>query len=349
MFQIDSNYMSRIRERLVKVVASGQEPVDGIILLPLQRPGKLVRPRLVLLSSSLFGEINEQVIDVAVAIECIHTASLVHDDIIDGARLRRGIPTINHLFNSQAAVLAGDHLFATAFEILASHRLNDILSEVTQAIKRMCAGEITQDLNLFNTSLSERDYLDNIFGKTASLFGAACRCGALAAMASPQEVELLGLFGEYLGYAYQIADDVMDFCGDQKKLGKPGGSDLKNGVITLPVIRALAVSDLRQELLIAIESSRLEPDAITRVIEILEECGAISYAASRATDYCLQASQILRLFPPSIARNELLSLCSDLIRLPVLMNEVTQPTAMRIPAEVELCLSLPESPGYTTT
>lgn len=342
-----SHYMPRIRERLVQVVSSSQEPVDRILLQPLQRSGKLVRPQLVLLSSSLFGEINGLVIDVAVAIECIHTASLVHDDIVDGASLRRGIPTINHLFDSSAAVLAGDHLFATAFELLARHRLNDILSEVTRTIKQMCAGEITQDLNLFNTCLSEKDYLNNIFGKTASLFGAACRCGAQAAGASPQEVKQVGIFGENLGYAFQIADDVMDFCGDQITLGKPCGGDLKNGVVTLPIIRALAVSDLRQELLVTIKSSQLEPDAITRVIEILKECGAISYAVSRAAEFCRQASQVLDYFPPSIARNELHSLCSSLIRLPVFMDE--QPTDIPMPAEVELCLSVPESPGCTIT
>jgi heptaprenyl diphosphate synthase len=226
-----------VRERLLHVAASGREPVDKIVLLPLQRPGKLIRPRLVLNSASLFGEIDERVIDVAVAIECIHTASLVHDDIIDEAHLRRGIPTLNCLFNSQSAVLVGDHLFATAFQLLARHQLNDILNEVTRAIRHMCVGEINQDLNLFNTELSETDYLSNIFGKTASLFGAACRCGALAAKASPQEVEQIGQYGEFLGYAYQIADDVMDFYGDRKTLGKPSGGDLKNGVITLPVIR----------------------------------------------------------------------------------------------------------------
>ena len=133
-----------VRERLLHVAASGREPVDKIVLLPLQRPGKLIRPRLVLNSASLFGEIDERVIDVAVAIECIHTASLVHDDIIDEAHLRRGIPTLNCLFNSQSAVLVGDHLFATAFQLLARHQLNDILNEVTRAIRHMCVGESTR-------------------------------------------------------------------------------------------------------------------------------------------------------------------------------------------------------------
>ena len=338
-----------IRERLLQVVSSGQEQVDGIVLQPLQRPGKLIRPRLVLLSSSLFGEINERIIDVAVAIECIHIASLVHDDIVDGACLRRGIPTINYLFNSQAAVLAGDHLFATAFEVLAHHRLSDILSEVTRAIRRMCAGEISQDLNLFNIHLSENDYLKHIFGKTASLFGAACRCGALAAGASPQETYQIGRFGEYMGYAYQIADDVMDFCGDQTVLGKPCGGDLKNGVITLPVIRALAVSEIRQELLLTIESNRFEPDAIARIVKILEECDAIHYTASRAIDYCLQARQVLDVFPPSNARHELINLCSSLIKLPFPISGRPEQAVMQILPEVELCLSELEFPGFTTT
>ena len=152
-----------------------------------------------------------------------------------------------------------------------------------------------------------------------------------------------------MGYAFQIADDVMDFCGDQITLGKPCGGDLKNGVITLPIIRALAVSDLRQELLVTIKTNQLEPDAITRVIEILEECGAINYAVSRAADFCRQAGQVLDCFPPSMARNELLSLCSSLIRLPVFIDEIPQSTDIRMPAEVDLCLSVPESPGCTIT
>ncbi len=316
-----SQYIPRIRERLVQVVASSREPIDNIVLQPLQRHGKLTRPQLVLLSSSLFGRIDERVIDVAVAIECIHTASLVHDDIIDGACLRRGIPTIHHLFSPVAAVLAGDYLFATAFEILTHHKLNDILGEATRAIKLMCLGEITQDLNLFNTDLNENDYLDNIFGKTASLFATACRCGALVTSASSQEVNQIGLFGEYLGYAYQIVDDVIDFIGSEATLGKPCGGDLKNGVITLPVIRALAISDRRQELLDAINSRQVESDDLKRVIDILEECGAIRHATSRAVDYCRQARRVLDFFPPTNAQEELQHLCSSLIELPIL-NEV---------------------------
>jgi heptaprenyl diphosphate synthase len=264
--------------------------------------------------------------------------------------LRRGIPTLNCLFNSQSAVLVGDHLFATAFQLLARHQLNDILNEVTRAIRHMCVGEINQDLNLFNTELSETDYLSNIFGKTASLFGAACRCGALAAKASPQEVEQIGQYGEFLGYAYQIADDVMDFYGDRKTLGKPSGGDLKNGVITLPVIRALAVSDHGQELMLTIKSHRLEAETITRVIKILEECGAIRYAISRAADYCLRAVRALDFFSPSTARHELISLCSGLIKLPLLMGEKPeQPVAAQMPTEVEICLAGPEFPGFITT
>jgi len=312
---IDS-HLPFIHERLVQEVLSGWEPVDRVMLQPLQMPGKLIRPRLVLLSSGLFGEISERAFDVAIAIECIHTASLVHDDIVDGASLRRGVPTINHLFDSHTAVLAGDHLFATAFEILARHRLSEVLSEVTRAIKQMCAGEIAQDLNLFNTGLSEKDYFRNIFGKTASLFGAACRCGALVAGARPQDVKQIGLFGEHPGYAFQIADDVMDFCGEPGTLGKPCGGDLKNGIITLPVIRALAISEHRQELLLIIESNQLQADTITRVIEILNDCGAIEYAAACAVNYCLAAIRLLESFPPSLARNELIRLCSTLITLP---------------------------------
>jgi len=333
-----SGYVPLIRERLAELVRTGRDPVDQILLQPLQRQGKLIRPQLVLLSADLFGPITRQVIDVGVAIECIHTASLVHDDIIDKACLRRGVPTVNHLHGSHAAVLAGDHLFATAFEILTRHRLNSVLEEVTGAIRRMCAGEITQDLNLYNTAQTEENYLDNIWGKTASLFGVACRCGALVAGATAAEVEQVGWFGESLGYAYQIADDLLDFLGEEEILGKPRGGDLRNGVITLPVIHALASSTRRQELKAIIESIPGGAAPLANVNSILHECGAFSYTAARALEYRSQACRALELLPPTRARERLLELCSTLIQLP--LNAVDLQRAELTPEE-GLCRPAP--------
>jgi len=302
----------RLRERLIQMLEPGIQPISQVVLQPVHGEGKMLRPRLVLMTHWLFAPPSEEALDVAVAVECIHTASLIHDDIIDQSCLRRGQPSTVSLYGPKAAVLIGDHYFATAFRLLSSHGLNAILCDLASVVSDMCCGEINQDLNLFNPYLNEDHYFANIYGKTASLFAGACRAGAMVADASPAEIHTLGQVGLHLGYAYQLTDDVLDLTGQEAMLGKPTGSDLKSGIITLPVIRALAVAAEREWLTHLITSRNITDQDFEQVLTCITRCGAIEYTCAIIAEELSQVNQLLMSFMPSPARERLLTLVSGL-------------------------------------
>jgi len=328
--------------------SSGCEPIDKVMLQPLEHKGKLTRPRLVLLVHELFGPVSDEAIDVSAAIEFIHTASLVHDDIVDEADLRRGSLSSNCRFGSKTAVLIGDHLFASAFWLLTYCQRYDVLKEVTDTIRSMCQGEISQDLNLYNPYISEEDYYFNIYGKTVSLFKAACQSGALTAGAPREEVYRIGMFGDYLGYAYQIRDDIIDFVGQEKLMGKPVGSDLRNGVITLPIIRALEVSEHGEELRDLIVSREIQNDHINRAITIIGRCGAFDYAWEQALESFDRAKKIVESFPCSQGREALLEFCSEIFSVPPSPWRDGSSPGQQIWGGDISCPS-PDFPGFITT
>jgi heptaprenyl diphosphate synthase len=179
------------------------------------------------------------VIDIAAAAELIHTASLIHDDIIDQADTRRGVSTLNSIQGNHTAVLAGDFLFATAFGLLANCRCPGALTALTGAIRDMCQAEIEQKETRFHFSVTENAYLSRIEKKTASLLAACCYAGAQAGDHVHETVASLAAYGRNLGLCFQITDDLLDFTGDSATLGKPAGSDLAQGILTLPVIYLL--------------------------------------------------------------------------------------------------------------
>lgn len=346
-FSICQN-IALLQKRLREVVSPEQGKLNSFFLHPLSSEGKYIRPRLVMLCNSLFSPIDEKTMDVAVAIECIHIASLVHDDIIDNAKVRRGIPSVNHLYGAKAAVLVGDQYFASAFELVARHRLDDVLEELCRAIKKMCQGEMKQNLSLFNPNLTEKGYFENIYGKTASLFVASCRAGAMAADAGPGETDKLSLIGEKLGQAYQIVDDIMDFIGDQKSMGKTPGGDLSNGVITLPVIRTLSVSKERDWLYALINSRRIGPVHLKRVIELIIECGAFKYAVEAAVEKITAAKETICQFPSCQARKELLDLCASLVNIQALKDFISDLERSILPDEGNaICSLYQQAPGFT--
>ncbi|MGE5380849.1 MAG: polyprenyl synthetase family protein [Methylocystaceae bacterium] len=304
--------ISLLREHLIQKLASGIDPIEQMVLQPIQGEGKMLRPRLVLMANCLFAPPSEPTLDVALAVECIHTASLIHDDIIDQSYLRRGQPSTVSLYGPQAAVLIGDHYFATAFRLLASHGLCSILHDLAGVVSDMCTGEIRQDLDLYNPYLSEDDYFSNVFGKTASLFAGACRAGAMTAGAPEESIQALGQIGLHLGNAYQLTDDVLDFTADEAELGKPTGSDLKNGIITLPVIRALTVSPEREWLARTITSKKISNDDVARASAIITRCGALNYTRAVINEHLNQAHRLLHGFAPSPARERFMTFGSNL-------------------------------------
>jgi len=203
------------------------------------RFGKMLRPKLVLLSAKLFGPVNEQTIASAVLIELLHIATLMHDDVVDRAEQRRGIPSIHSIWKNKTAVLMGDFLFSRALINLVGLRNFDSLDVLSMAAERMSKGELLQLEKNRSNGLDEATYFRMISDKTASLFSAACEMGALTGTESAEKRKSLSLYGEHLGIAFQLKDDLFDFTGKKSIIGKPAGRDVKENLITLPVIYSL--------------------------------------------------------------------------------------------------------------
>jgi len=200
--------------------------------------GKRIRPLLVLLSSDIYRANLKVRIDIAVAAELVHTASLLHDDVVDAATLRRGKASVNRRWGNPTSVLAGDFLFAQAFSILSNYP--QALELMTNAISTMCEGELIQLHAHFDPDITPETYVRTIASKTASLLAASCQCGGLISTMPPQQVKILGKFGLHLGTAYQIIDDIGDYSLESWQSGKPQGTDIKNGIVTLPLLYLLA-------------------------------------------------------------------------------------------------------------
>ena len=246
---------------------------------PLFKGGKRLRPMLFLLCANSKKDLpQEKTMPLATALELIHTASLVHDDIIDSSKKRRGVETANSKYGAQIAVLVGDYLFAKAFQLVAENNYGAEVSTVlSKLVKNLCVGEIRQDRSLYEVpTLAE--YYTRINLKTAIFLSSCCRLGAIVSEMDKGEVENLTAYGTNLGLAFQIIDDLLDFVGDEKVTGKPHGGDLKSGVITLPVIRALEVSD-KSDLLRELVTSGEDVDG---AIKIIQATDAVDYCRTRA-------------------------------------------------------------------
>ena len=256
------------------------------ICTPLLRGGKRLRPMLFLLCarSKNFYSL-ENALPLATALELIHTASLVHDDILDSAKKRRGVETINSKYNAKIAVLTGDYLFAKAFQLVAENNYgNEVSLILSNLIKNLCVGEIMQDRNLFAVpTLSE--YYNRINLKTAFFLSTCCRLGGIIAGLEKYDVENLANYGTSLGLAFQIVDDILDFFGDENITGKAVGGDLKSGVITLPVIRALQTEKNSAVLQKILKQDKISEAEILTAIKIIRETDAVEYCKNRASSH----------------------------------------------------------------
>jgi heptaprenyl diphosphate synthase len=259
--------------------------------------GKRIRPLLVLYSGLVFSGLNDKLIDASVAAELIHMASLAHDDIIDNSDFRRSKPSVNHLWGNHFSVLCGDYLFASAFGILSGGRLLQSLDLMIEAIENMCAGEIIQAENKFKHDMDIGTYYKQITGKTAVFFQCCCKSGASLGCASPYQVKALGEYGLNMGIAFQIIDDILDFRGNAKVMGKPAGEDLRQGVITLPVI--LLLNDIKYGSMVGemIRSHSIEARDIETVNNFLDQSGALEEAFAIAGSHIDKARECLSILP----------------------------------------------------
>jgi octaprenyl-diphosphate synthase len=271
--------------------------------------GKRLRPALVLLSSGLFGTIGEQQQQLAAIIEFIHTATLLHDDVVDESQLRRGKSTANHIFGNAASVLVGDFLYSRAFQMmvtLQNMRVMEILSEATNTIAE---GEVLQLLNLHNANVTEEEYLRVIHYKTAKLFEAAARLGAVVSNnVSSTDEEALALYGMHLGTAFQLVDDVLDINGDEEKIGKNLGDDLSEGKPTLPLLYAMHQSDAAQEKIIrnAIELGDVKD--MSAVLTAVAATNASNYVLNLAEKESERACAAISRFADSEHKSALIQL-----------------------------------------
>ncbi|MGQ0549792.1 MAG: polyprenyl synthetase family protein [Armatimonadota bacterium] len=271
--------------------------------------GKLVRPALALLSASASGGADEQRLWLAGTVELIHIASLIHDDVIDAADTRRGSGTINVLWGNQVAVLLGDYLFATAFDLISRIRHPQVAPSIALAAVRMSHAEIQAVKVGGEPHEDEATYFQIIDGKTAQLFSAACRAGALIAGATGPAAEAMAEFGREWGMSFQITDDALDLTGDPDALGKPIGSDIEVGKVTLPVIAALreAPEDDRRRVRALVRGAPGD-GALSEMRALVVRYGGIRYAQEVARTFADRATAALDLVPASQAKESLLAL-----------------------------------------
>ncbi|MEO7200046.1 MAG: polyprenyl synthetase family protein [Dokdonella sp.] len=267
--------------------------------------GKRLRPMLHLLSAQAAGYSGDRHIPLAALIEFIHTSTLLHDDVVDESDLRRGRKTANALWGNAASVLVGDFLYSRSFQMMVElddMRIMRILADTTN---RIAEGEVLQLLNIGNPDVDERAYLDVIERKTAILFSAATRLGAVLAGLDETQEEALARFGMDLGLAFQISDDVLDYVSDADTLGKNVGDDLAEGKATLPVIYAMkhASSEQTTTLRRAIQTGDI--GSLADIVSAIHSTGALDYAHAQAVDYARSAQQALQQLPDSAARQAL--------------------------------------------
>ena len=263
--------------------------------------GKRLRPVLLLLAARACGKVVPAHHTLGAVVEMIHTATLVHDDVLDAARVRRRVATVNALWGTKTSVLLGDYLFTHAFH-LASTIDAKACQLIGAATDRVCEGELCQVLHAGNLDLTEAEYFDIIDGKTAELTSCCCRLGAHYAGAPAETVEALARFGRDVGQAFQIADDLLDLVGDEKATGKSLGTDLEQGKLTLPLLHLLhsapePLSAKARQILTASENHRREA-----LRPLLEQAGSLTYARDRALSLAARARAELAVLPPSASR-----------------------------------------------
>jgi octaprenyl-diphosphate synthase len=284
--------------------------VDTIARYLIRQKGKKIRPLLVLLSAEVCGGINESTYRGAALVEILHTATLIHDDVVDDADTRRGLASINAVWKNKIAVLMGDYLYAKG--LLLSLDSNDFrfLQIISRAVKRMSEGEIHQIAKSRALDIDEKTYLKIIGDKTASLFSTCCETGAVSATTDEAMIERMRTFGEHLGMAFQIRDDVLDYIGRKSITGKPKGLDLSEKKLTLPLIHSLSRApqrEAKQILRFVKDGAKSKGSNLNTIIEFARRNGGIDYAVQKASYFSELARQSLA-FSDSPAKSLLLQL-----------------------------------------
>ena len=287
--------------------------VDFVIKFILKQKGKKIRPLLVLLSAKIISDVSDRSFRGATLVELLHTATLVHDDVVDEAAKRRGLPSLNNIWGNKISVLMGDFLLAKGLMLAVDGDDFDFLKTITQTVKRMSEGELLQIYKSKKLDIDEETYFKIISDKTASLLSTCCEIGARSATTDNEKIEALKTYGEYLGIAFQIKDDILDFTGT-KIIGKPLGGDIKEKKLTLPLIHALSKEEKSSvaEIKKLIKKGK-KNNKISEIIELVKSNGGIEYSLEVAQNYSVKAKNCLNVFEGSLYKDSLISLVDFVI------------------------------------
>jgi octaprenyl-diphosphate synthase len=299
-----------VDRELSRVLPNGGGLIDEVSDHVLSTKGKKFRPTLLLLTAKMSGSPrSEDCVAASVMLELVHIATLIHDDTIDNSRLRRGKPTVNSRWSEGVSIIMGDYVYSKAFKLLAELKMFKVMETLASTTHHMTIGEMAQIERKNDFDTTEEDYLTIIDNKTASLISAACEIGAKVGGADDKAAEACASFGRNVGLAFQIMDDILDFVGSEKVLGKPRGSDIRGGDLTLPLISALrsASGVDREALLKLMTSPDLKDGGIDDLQKLMEKHGGFAYARDRAAHYARTAKDLLLPFDESPSRNALQS------------------------------------------
>lgn len=309
VFKIYEPDLKLVEEKLKELFRSPVFAIPMIGQYILEGGGKRLRPLILLLSSELAGYIGNDRLTLAGIIESIHTASLLHDDVIDGAEIRRGKKPAHYIWGNQIVILVGDFLYSNALRLAVSYKSQRIMETLSEATTRMTEGEILQLTKTGDLDITEDEYIEIVSAKTAALISAACKIGAILGSLSEEKENALTRFGLKTGIAFQIADDILDYMADEKNLGKRLGKDIKEGKITLPLIYLLksATESEKQEIRSIIDG-KVKISGLKRILRLFERYNSIEESFKRAQEFISEAKAELDIFPNSSAKEALFSI-----------------------------------------
>ena len=286
--------MNNFVELFIQTLSQGEGMLESVLSHIRQRGGKRMRPMLILLTAKNYGGVSSVTQNAALGLEVLHTASLVHDDVVDESDLRRGQPSVNATYNNKVAVLVGDYILSTALLRVALSDNHEIVQELAELGRTLAAGEILQLSNISNQEISEDVYYQVIDKKTAVLFEACCKLGAISVGAPREVVEKAAKFGHNIGMIFQIRDDIFDYY-DSAEIGKPTGNDMLEGKLTLPVIYSLThyKNDAVLNLAKKVKAGTINQDEIAVLIEFAKQYGGIKYAEKKMEDFAKECESFI--------------------------------------------------------
>lgn len=304
-----SEDMQQVNATILAQLNSDVSLINQLGYYLIQSGGKRIRPMLSVLAAKALGYQGTQHITCATFIEFTHTATLLHDDVVDESEMRRGKPTANSEFGNAASVLVGDYIYTRSFQLMTQTNSLAILKIMSDATNVIAEGEVQQLMNMNDPDTTEESYMRVIYSKTARLFEAATQCSAIAAGANKAQEQALQQYGRYLGTAFQLIDDVLDYQADAQTLGKNIGDDLAEGKPTLPLLHAMQNGDEAQRRLIrhAIEQGG-QRDILDQVLAIMAQHGSLTYTIERAKQEAQKAIDAIAILPESAYKDALISL-----------------------------------------